>query len=100
MPLKVDQIFALFSNPVLTPILGEPDHDSIRILQKQTNKNLSAIPSNLGYGIKDLVYLATLVEVYLTNSSVAFITQINTGICPETQDIDNAKTAKEINLLH
>ena len=48
MPLKADQILALFPNPVLTLILGEPDYAAIQILQKQTNQNLSAIPSNLG----------------------------------------------------
>ena len=100
MPLKADQIFALFPNPVLTPILGEPDHASIRVLQKQTNKNLSAIPSNLGGGLKGLVSLATSAEVYLTISGVAFIPPSNPGTGPTTQDINNAKTAKEVTLLH
>ena len=100
MPLKADQIFALFPNPVLTPILGEPDYASIRVLQKQTNKNLSAIPSNSGRGMKGLVYLATVAEVYLTILSVAFILPENPGTGPATLDIDNVKTAKEVNFLH
>ena len=68
MPLKADQILALFPNPVLSPIQGEPDYAAIRILQKQTFQNLSAIPSNLGCAKKGLLWLATTPAVYLTIS--------------------------------
>ena len=82
MPLKADQILALFPNPVLTPIIGEPDYAAIRILQKQTNQNLSSIPSNLGCGTKGLVWLATTAAVYATISSTDVTPPLNPGSTP------------------
>ena len=100
MPLKADQILTLFPNQVLSPILGEPDYAAIRILQKQTNQNLSAIQSNLGCGTKGLVWLATTPAVYSTISETAVIPPPNPGSAPNPAAITAAASAKEITAIH
>ena len=100
MPLKADQILALFPNPVLTPIIGEPNYAAIRILQKQVNQNLSAIPSNLGCGTKGLVWLATTPGVYSTISATPVIPPQNPGTVPDPTAIAAASSAKEVTAIH
>ena len=79
MPLKADHIFALFLNLMLTSITGESNYTTIRILQNQTNQNLSVIPSNLGYGIKGIMWLAITLVVYDTISLAAIPSPCNFG---------------------
>ena len=100
MPLKADQLLALFPNPVLTPILGEPDHESIRILQKEVNKNLAAIPSNLGCGTKGLLCLSVSNTVYSTISSTPVVPPPNPGSAPSATDIDACSSAMAIASVH
>ena len=100
MPLKADQILTLFPNPVLSPILGEPDYAAIRILQKQTNQNLSAIPSNLGCGTKGLVWLATTPEIYTMISATPVDPPLNPGSAPDPIVVGNAASAKEVTAIH
>jgi len=94
MPLKADKILELSPNPVLMPILGEPDHAAIWILQKETNKNLSSIPSNLGCGTNGLVWLGTTPEVYATISSTAVTPPCNLGSQPTSTNSADASSAK------
>ena len=98
MPLKAYQILALFLNPVLTPIIGEPDYAAIRILQKQTNQNLSSIPSNLGCGTKSLVWLATTPVVYATISSTPVTPPKNPGSTPAIPA--SVKTTTDVAKIH
>ena len=100
MPLKADQILTLFPNPVLSPILGEPNYAAIRILQKQTNQNLSAIPSNLGCGTKGLVWLATTPEIYAMISATPVDPPPNPGSAPDPIAVGNAASAKEVTAIH
>ena len=100
MPLKADQLLTLFPNPVLSPILGEPDYAAIRILQKQTNQNLSAIPSNLGCATKGLLWLATTPAVYNTISATPVIPPRNPGAAPDPVALTNAKSSKEVTTIH
>ena len=100
MPLRADQILALFPNPVLSPILGEPDYAAIRILQKQTFQNLSAIPSNLGCGTKGLLWLATTPTVYATISATPVTAPTNPGSEPDPIAVAGAISAKEVTAIH
>ena len=100
MPLRADQILTLFPNPVLTPIIGEPDYAAIRILQKQTNQNLAAIPSNLGCATKGLLWLATTPSVYSTISAIPVVPPRNPGSAPDPLALSNAKSSKEITTIH
>ena len=96
MPLKADQIKALFPNPILNPIVGKPTHEGIRLLKKETNKNLSAIPSNLGCGTKGLLWIGTSPTVYATISSVPFFPPTNPGSAPSAAAIAACGSAKDI----
>ena len=100
MPLKADQIEALFPNPILTRIVGEPTHEEIRLLEKETNKNPSAIPSNLGCGTKGLLWIGTPPTVYATISSVPFVPPTNPGSAPSAKDIAACGSAKDIASVH
>ena len=100
MPLKADQIEALFPHPILTPIVGEPTHEGIRLLEKQINKNLAAIPSNLGCGTKGFLWISTSATVYATISSVTFTPPANPGSTPSTTALTAAGSAKDIAAVH
>eukprot|EP00588_Corethron_pennatum_P017373 CAMPEP_0194307720 /NCGR_PEP_ID=MMETSP0171-20130528/4612_1 /TAXON_ID=218684 /ORGANISM="Corethron pennatum, Strain L29A3" /LENGTH=180 /DNA_ID=CAMNT_0039059935 /DNA_START=93 /DNA_END=631 /DNA_ORIENTATION=+ len=100
MPLKADQIEALLPNPILTPIVGEPTHEGLRLLQKEINKNLAAIPSNLGCGTKGFLWLSTSTTVYATISSVPFTPPTNPQSTPSSADLAAASSAKDIAAVH
>ena len=100
MPLKADQLEALFPNPILTLIVGEPTHEGIRLLEKEINKNLSAIPSNLGCGTKGLLWLSTSLTVYATISSTPFTPPKNPGSIPDATVLSTCTSAKDIAAIH
>ena len=58
MPLNADQILAVFPQPVLINIVGEPTLESITIQQSEQNENLASVKSNLGDGLTGLMVIS------------------------------------------
>ena len=79
MPSTVDAIVEGFPFPILTPIVGEPNYESIAALHNQLNANAASIPSHLGNGQLGLLSLTVSAAVYGTLSTVAFVPPVNPG---------------------
>ena len=60
MPLNADQLLAVFLQPVLTKIIGEPNLASIMLQQSEHNGNLASIKSNLGDRLTGLMVLSMI----------------------------------------
>ena len=58
MPLNADQLLAVFPQPVLTNIIGEPNLAIITLHQSEHNGNLASIKSNLVDGLTGLMVLS------------------------------------------
>jgi hypothetical protein len=93
MPSAIDSIVAGFPFPTVTPIIGEPNYESIAALHLQLNANAASIQSHLGNGHLGLLYLTVSPAVYATLSNIAFIAPINPG---PTAIIPNNATGPQI----
>jgi hypothetical protein len=82
MPSTVDSIVAGFPFPTVTPIVGEPNYESIAALHLQLNANAASIQSHLGNGHLGLLYLTVSPAVYATLSNVPFVAPLNPGPVP------------------
>jgi hypothetical protein len=82
MPSLVDSIVEGFPFPTVTPIVGEPNYETIADLHQQLNANAASVPSHLGNGVLGLLYLTVSPAVYANLSAVAFIPPVNPGPTP------------------
>ena len=82
MPSAIESITEGFPFPSVTPIIGQPNYESIAALHLQLNANAASIPSNGGNGQLGLLYLTVSPVVYATLSPVVFVPPVNPGITP------------------
>jgi hypothetical protein len=86
MPSTIDSIVEGFPFPTVTPIVGEPNYESIAALHLQLNANAASIHSHLGDGRLGLLHLTISPAVYATLSDVAFVPPVNPGPVPLFED--------------
>jgi hypothetical protein len=75
-----------FSRPLLTPIAGEPNNSSLKLLQAELNANAISIPSHRGGGAHGHLVLIQTPENFILLSGTAFDTPVNPGLSPDVPD--------------
>jgi hypothetical protein len=68
-----EKITSGFPHPIIPPILGVANYESIKTLQKALNANAASVHSNLGDGRLGLLALTVSQAVYDTLSDTAFV---------------------------
>ena len=96
MPLNADQLLAVFPNPVLTKIVGEPTLASLTRLQSEHNGNLASVKSNLGNGLTGLLVISMKPSTFLTIHPKEFVKPKKPGYAPPAADIKDASSATRI----
>ena len=69
MLLNANQLLAVFSHPVLTKIVGEPNLASITLRQSKHNGTFALIKSNLGDGLTSLMVFSINPECQINQYS-------------------------------
>ena len=96
MPITADQLLAVFTHPVLTKIVGEPNLESITLQQSNHNGNLASIKTNLGYGLTGLMVISMKPETFATIHPDPFTILTNPGPAPDPDAIAAASSATKI----
>ena len=96
MTLNSDQLLAVFPQPLLTKIVGEPNLASITFQQSKHNGNLASIKSNLGDGLTGLMVLSMKSDIFKTINPNTFVIPTNPGSAPNPDVIAAASTATKI----
>ena len=93
MPLNADQLLAVFPQPVLTKIFGEPKLASITLQQSEHNGNLASIKLNLGDGLIGLMVLSMKPDIFRTIHPNTLVIPTNPGPAPDPGVIAAASTS-------
>ena len=96
MPLNADQLLAVFTHPVLTKIVGEPNLAIITLQQSKHNGNLALNKSNLGDGLTGLMVISMKPAISATIHLDNFAIPTDTGPAPELNAIAAAFKATKI----
>ena len=96
MPLNADQLLAVFPQPVLTKIVGEPNLESITLQQSEHNGNLASIKSKLGDGLTGLMVISVKPEIFATIHPDPFAISMNPVLSPDPDAIAAASSATKI----
>ena len=96
MPLKADQLLAVFPHPVLTKILGKPTLEIITLQKSEHNGNLASVKSNLGDGLTGLMVIYMKPETFATIQPDPFTIPTNPGPAPKPDAIATASSATKI----
>ena len=86
-----------FPHPNLSPIVGQPNYETLAQLHLKLNSNAASIHSNLGNGQLGLLQLTLSADVYNTLSATPFISPTNPG---ERVTIPRGSSASEITELN
>ena len=79
MPSSIEKIVDRFPFPMISPIIGTPDYESIADIHLKLNSNATSVQSNLGCGTLGLLLLTVSPAVYATLSTTAFFLPVNPG---------------------
>ena len=79
MPSSIEKIVDGFLFPMIDPITGTPDYESIAYIHLKLNLNAASVQSNIGCGTLGLLFLTVLPAVYATLSTTAFVQPVNPG---------------------
>jgi hypothetical protein len=71
-----------FARPQLTPIAGEPNNSTLKLLQAELNSNAISIPSNRGGGAHGHLALIQDPTTYLALTGAAFNSPAHPGLSP------------------
>ena len=82
MPSSIEKIVGYLPSPIIDPIVGTPDYESITDIHLNPNLNASSVQSNTGCGTLGLLFLTVLSAVYTTSSTIAFVPPVNSGAKP------------------
>jgi ribosomal protein S17E len=82
MPTDVEKVVDGFPHPIIAPITGVPNYESINALNLQLNANAASVQSNLGDGLLGLLYLTITSAEYNALSATEFIPPKNPGATP------------------
>ena len=93
-------LLAVFPHPVLTKIVGEPNHESITLQQSKQNGNLASIKSNLRDGLTGLMVISMKPETFATIHPEQFAIPTNPGPAPDPDDIAAASSATMISDIY
>ena len=96
MSLNADQLLAVFSHPVLTKIIGEPNLVIITRQKSEHNGNLASIKSKLVDGLTGLMVISMKPDIFKTIHPDAFEISTNPGPAPDPAVIAAASTATKI----
>ena len=77
MPSSIEKIVDRFPFPMIDPIIGTPDYDTIADIHLKLNSNAASLQSNLGCGTLGLLFLTVSPAVYTTLSTTAFVLPVN-----------------------
>jgi hypothetical protein len=86
MVATIDTLVAGFPFPTISPIVGEPNYDSIATVHRLLNANSASIQSHLGNGRLGLLFLTVSPTVYNTLSATPFVPPVNPGPSPIVPD--------------
>ena len=93
----IDKLVDNFPHPNLSPIVGQPNYETLAQLHLKLNWNAASIHSNLGNGQLGLLQLTLSVDVYNTLSATPFISPTNPG---KSVTIPRGSSASEITELN
>jgi hypothetical protein len=82
MPIDVEKVVDGFPHPIIAPITGVPNYESIKARNLQLNANAASVQSNLGDGLLGLLYLTITPAEFNALSATAFIPPKNLGAIP------------------
>ena len=82
MATNTDTVIESFPHPTITPIVGQPNYESLAELHLKLNTNAASVHSNRGNGQYGLIYLTLKPAVYATLSAVPFVPPANPGQNP------------------
>ena len=77
-----DKILEAFLYPTISPIIAQPDYESISKVHLQFNTNSASVQLHLGNSALVLLFLTVLLVVYNTLSLISFIPPVNPGPDP------------------
>ena len=66
-------------SPIIDPIVGTPDYESITDIHLKLNSNAASVQSNLGCGTLGLLFLTFSPDFYATLSTIVFVPPVNPG---------------------
>lgn len=96
MASNTDKIVEGFPFPTISPIVGEPNYETIAAVHLKLNANAASVRSNLGNGQLGLLYLTVSPAVYATLSPIAFVPPVNPGAQPTIPIGANATASANI----
>ena len=79
MPSSIKKIVDGFPFPMIDPITGTPDYESIAEIHLKLNSNAASVQSNPRCGRLGLLFLTVYPAVYATLSTTAFVPPVNPG---------------------
>ena len=77
MPSLIEKCVDGFLFPMVHPIIGTPDYESIADIYLKLNSNAASVQSNLGYGTLGLLFLTVPPDAYATLSTTVFVPPVN-----------------------
>ena len=92
----ISTILPGFPFPVLTPIVGTPTYDSIKVLRRQLTANSSSVYSTRGDGISGHLILVLSPQDYIAQANVPFLRPTHPG---EDPNINGTGTEAHIRAL-
>jgi hypothetical protein len=87
----------IFPHPVLTPISGEPNNQSLQLLQKELYANARAVHSTRGGGANGHLAMIMPANDYLARTGVNFILPVHPGVSPVHGDQATGNQINETN---
>ena len=79
MSSTVNKIVEIFTFPIISPIVGKPNYETIAKVYLKLNENSASVHSNRGDGQLGLQFLTVSPAVYSTLYATAFIPPFNPG---------------------
>ena len=75
----VNYVKTYFIHPTLTPIQGEPEYSTLKVLKNETKANASKVTSNLGGGSHGHLGLVLTPAEYAMISAVPYVRPLHPG---------------------
>ena len=82
MPSPIEKIVNGFPFPMIDPIVGTPNYESIADIHIKLNSNAASVQSNIGCGTLVILFLIVSPAIYATLSTIVFVPPVNPGPKP------------------
>jgi hypothetical protein len=96
MATTVDQMVESFAQPVIPPIIGTPNYETLSVIFRILSANATSVPCPLGNGQLGWLRITINEDLYNSLSNTPFVAPINPGYAP---NLPAFPTANQVSLL-